>query len=156
MIIYGTLCFLVKDNKILLLKKSKELFGGGKWNAPGGKIRDGETPEEGAKREFFEETGMEAKYLEKIGTLNFFPRNIRNKPEWVVYVFVAESASGSMKRESREGVLKWFDLESVPFEEMWEDDKYWYPYLLERKKFKANFFFSGAFEKLEDHELEVL
>jgi 8-oxo-dGTP pyrophosphatase MutT (NUDIX family) len=31
-------CFILKDKEVLLLKKSKGLFGQGKWNAPGGKI----------------------------------------------------------------------------------------------------------------------
>jgi hypothetical protein len=32
------MCFILKDKEVLLLKKSKGLFGQRKWNAPGGNI----------------------------------------------------------------------------------------------------------------------
>ena len=40
-----TLCLLKKDNRILLAMK-KRGFGEGKYNGVGGKIENGETPEE--------------------------------------------------------------------------------------------------------------
>ena len=51
MTIQATLCFILKDNKILLLKKSKGLLGQGKWNAPGGKILPNEEATACAARE---------------------------------------------------------------------------------------------------------
>ncbi|HVH15393.1 MAG TPA: hypothetical protein VNA15_06715 [Candidatus Angelobacter sp.] len=44
MTIQATLCLIPKDDKILLLKKSKGLLGEGKWNALGGKILPKEEP----------------------------------------------------------------------------------------------------------------
>ena len=41
---HATLCYIVKDNKVLLLKKAKGLWGEGKWNGPGGKPLHGEDP----------------------------------------------------------------------------------------------------------------
>ena len=56
MTIQATLCFIVKDHKILLLKKSKGLLGRGKWNLPSGKILPDEEPNACEVREVFEET----------------------------------------------------------------------------------------------------
>lgn len=43
-----------KDGRILLTKRADDQT----WCAPGGSMELGETPEEAAKREFFEETGL--------------------------------------------------------------------------------------------------
>src|SRR5712664_730039 len=50
MTIQATLCFILHDNKVLLLKKNPGLFGAGKWNAPGGKLQPKETAEHCAMR----------------------------------------------------------------------------------------------------------
>lgn len=43
-----------KDNKILLVKIA---YGSGNWTLPGGRLEENESPYEGVKREFLEETG---------------------------------------------------------------------------------------------------
>ncbi|WP_028596217.1 NUDIX hydrolase [Paenibacillus assamensis] len=52
--VYG---ILVKDNKILLIRKSRGPHTG-KWDLPGGRMEFGEQPYEALKREFLEETGI--------------------------------------------------------------------------------------------------
>jgi len=39
----------------------------GKWTLPGGHLEDNEKPEDGAKREVFEETGLDVTYIDFIG-----------------------------------------------------------------------------------------
>lgn len=53
--VYG---ILIKDNKILLVQKSRGPHKG-KWDLPGGTIEFGEEPLDTLKREFQEETGIE-------------------------------------------------------------------------------------------------
>ena len=48
--------YLIKDGKVLAITYNKENIG--YYDIPGGKIEDGETPEETSIREFKEETGM--------------------------------------------------------------------------------------------------
>jgi 8-oxo-dGTP pyrophosphatase MutT (NUDIX family) len=51
--------YRLKHTTVLLLKKAGKQYVG-KWVIPGGHIDEGETPEEAAVRETFEETGIEA------------------------------------------------------------------------------------------------
>ena len=150
----ATLCVILDDGKTLLLKKSAGLFGGGKWNAPGGKMRPGEESQDCAIRETSEETGLTVNNLEKIGVLHFFKNGQRYTPDWMVDVFLTEDFHGR-PAAGREGVVKWFDIQSLPFEDMWEDDRYWCPLALGRKPFQGWFYFSGDFEKLIDHKIET-
>lgn len=52
-------CYLEVDGKILLLQQSKKKSQPGKWGVPAGKLEKQETPEQAAKRELFEETGID-------------------------------------------------------------------------------------------------
>ena len=65
-----TLCLLKKDNEILLAMK-KRGFGEGKYNGVGGKIENGETPEEAMLRETQEEISVTPTKYEKVGFLEF-------------------------------------------------------------------------------------
>jgi 8-oxo-dGTP pyrophosphatase MutT (NUDIX family) len=67
--IQATLCFILKDSSVLLLKKSPGLFGQGKWNAPGGKILPNEEPKKCVVREVFEETRLIVRNIEQVSLL---------------------------------------------------------------------------------------
>lgn len=54
------LAIVEKDGKFLAVKRSEENSSAGRWGSVSGKIESGETPEEAAKRELMEETGLEA------------------------------------------------------------------------------------------------
>ncbi len=154
MTIYATHSFILSNGKVLLLKKATGLFGEGKWNVPGGKISPEEDPADGAIRETFEETGLRIKNLEQVGLVHFYKNGRRDVPEWTGYVFVSRKFSGTLT-EGREGSLKWYSIDSLPFDEMWEDDRYWSGLVFEHKRFEAWFYYSGEFEKLLDHRIEA-
>ena len=50
---------VISNNKVLLCKRNNEGSLPGEWSIPGGKINEGETPIDGAVREFYEETHLE-------------------------------------------------------------------------------------------------
>jgi len=152
--IQATVCFILKDNEVLLLKKSKRIFGQGKWNAPGGKILSNEEPEACAAREVFEETELTVNNLERVGLLYFYKNDQHESPDWTVHAFVARQFEG-IPMDGREGRLKWFNVDALPFDEMWEDDQYWCRLALEGTRLEGWFYFSGDFEKLIDHRIEV-
>lgn len=64
-------CYLEIDGQLLLLECSSSKPEPGKWGVPAGKLEIGETPEQAAKRELFEETGIlaESSDIHAIGSL---------------------------------------------------------------------------------------
>lgn len=64
-------CYLESDGQLLLLECSPSKPEPGKWGVPAGKLEGGETPQQAAKRELFEETGIltESSDLHAIGSL---------------------------------------------------------------------------------------
>lgn len=132
-----TLCMVFKGNQILLGMK-KRGFGVGRWNGFGGKVEEGESVEQGAIRELEEESGVKAQAVQKVGVLNF---SFNSEPRILeVHVFKVSSFTGEPK-ETDEMKPEWFSFDTVPFEQMWPDDKYWFPYLPEGKLFKGSFLF---------------
>jgi len=132
-----TLCVIHKENKILLGMK-KRGFGSGRWNGFGGKLKNGESIEQGLKREIKEEAGIELTDLEKVGIIDF--EFIDNPEILEVHIFKSNNFNG-VPTESEEMKPQWFDIDKIPFSEMWPDDIYWMPLFLEGKKFKGKFLF---------------
>ncbi|MBI5153156.1 MAG: 8-oxo-dGTP diphosphatase [Parcubacteria group bacterium] len=146
------LCVVHKHPHVLLGMK-KRGFGMGKWNGFGGKVEEGETVEVAAKRELFEESGLEASVLNRVGILDFA---WKDKPdEMEVHVFLACDMKGE-PMESEEMRPEWFHVDEIPFHAMWADDKHWMPLLLADKKFKGRFVFDDQDQMLEHVLNEVL
>ena len=51
--------------------------------------------------------------------------------------------------ETEEMRPKWFDLDNIPYEEMWPDDKCWMPIFLRGEKFKGRIYFKDQNTILE-------
>ncbi len=153
----ATLCLLIKPaNKELLLAMKKRGFGMGKWNGVGGKIdleKGDKNIVDAAIRETKEEIGVKVKDLEKVAVLNFhFPYNQAWNQN--VHVFLVKNWEGE-PRESEEMLPRWFNIREIPFEEMWDDDKFWLPQVLEGKKLKAKFIFKEG-EKISEQNIEIV
>ncbi len=145
----STLCYIIKDDKILLAMK-KRGFGEGYWNGYGGKQIPGESIEDTAKRETKEEIGIEALELEKVATLTFlFPEAPKDK-KWnqEVSVFIIKRWHGEPK-ESDEMKPQWFRISEIPYDRMWDDDKYWLPMIASGKKLHGLFVFGRDFKSKE-------
>lgn len=154
MSIIATLCFIIKENQVLLIRK-KRGFGNGKWNGPGGKTNNGESIVDCVKRELNEEVGLIPINPKNQGKLEFFFGSEKQSPDWIVHVFVADEFSGSVK-ESEEALPKWFEMDKIPYNKMWEDDKYWLPSVLQGKNVNGRFFFSEDMKKLLNHKLDII
>jgi mutator protein MutT len=148
----ATLCFLIKEDKILLAMK-KRGFGVNKYNGVGGKKDDNETIENTAKRETHEEIGVIVKELEQVATLDFyFPYNLNWGQQ--VIVFLVKEWQGE-PQESEEMAPEWFDKSDMPFHKMWPDDECWLPLILDGKKVKGEFLF-GENEEIIDYKIKIL
>ena len=62
-------CFLIKDDKVVVTKYKSGNKKEGYYDIPGGKIEDGEIPEQTAIREMREETGLEVKKFKYKGNM---------------------------------------------------------------------------------------
>jgi 8-oxo-dGTP pyrophosphatase MutT (NUDIX family) len=151
--IRAVICYIRRGDDFLLLLKASGKFGGGFWNAPGGKIKVEESPEAAARREVFEETGLSVGSLENVGHLEFYFGAGKPRPDWTAEVFLIREFTGQVK-ESEEGKLEWFSKDNLPFDKMWQDDRYWLPLLVEGKKFLGTFEFSQDSKELIAHSVE--
>ncbi|KKR44391.1 MAG: NUDIX hydrolase [Microgenomates group bacterium GW2011_GWC1_41_20] len=142
----ATLVFLVKENQILLAMKRRG-FGVNLWNGVGGKITDGESVENAAKREANEEIGINLLSINKVATLNFY---FSDKPDWnqQVVVYLSDSWNGTPK-ESEEMSPKWFDINEIPYDKMWDDDIHWLPDVLKGINIEADFLFNEEQKMIE-------
>ncbi|MDD5606499.1 MAG: 8-oxo-dGTP diphosphatase [Candidatus Pacebacteria bacterium] len=146
-----TLCVIHQHPKILLGMK-KRGFGAGRWNGFGGKLEKGESIEQAAKRETKEEIGIEIKNLNKVGIIDF---QVKDDPEILqVHIFRSEEFLGE-PTETEEMKPQWFHIDEIPFKEMWQDDLYWMPLFLKKKKFKAWFLFDKDDNILEKEIKQV-
>lgn len=101
----STLCYLVVNDRLLMLRRRKEPFSN-HWTAPGGKLEPGETPLEAIQREMKEETGLHVSGL----TLRAICSERGGEAyDWLLFVFMATAFQGEVE-PSDEGELKWLPI----------------------------------------------
>ncbi len=114
----------------VLLGLKKTGFGAGKWVGLGGHVEPGEKPVAAAVREVAEESGLvvPADALQHMASIEFrFPV----RPSWdqATDVFVTSVYQGE-PAESAEVAPRWFAADALPFDQMWDDARYWLPLVL--------------------------
>lgn len=147
----GTLCYVRKGDKTLMLlrnKKERDMHEN-KWNGLGGKIESGETPEESVIREVFEESGLHIKNPSLKGVLTFPGYN--NTPHWYVFVYVATQFEGALLKQSPEGELEWVPNLDLVKLNVWKGDTIFIPWLDQERFFSAKFTYKDG--KLIDHNV---
>lgn len=79
-------------DRILLCKRNNLGSFPGMWSIPGGKMEEGESSQEGAKREFFEETAVDIDNRD-IKFIGLIPRHTRDgkKVKGLMYVYLLET-----------------------------------------------------------------
>lgn len=141
--ILSTLCYIEKNNKYLMLHRTKEDINKGKWLGIGGKFEKNESPEECIIREAKEETGLNLKSIRLRCIVTYISTNSETE---YIYVFTCDDFDGELI-ECNEGKLEWVEKNKVLHLDIWEGDKYF----LEKINNRANFFtikFEYSGEKL--------
>ena len=133
---YANLCFIMRDGRILLIRKKRGL-GSGKINGPGGRLEAGETALQAAIRETREEIGVTPTGVEEVGELFF---QFLDGYKLHVAVFAASGSEGELI-ETDEATPLWTDIDKIPYHEMWQDDPYWLPLVIEHQRFRGFFVF---------------
>ena len=80
------------QNKLLLCKRNNQGSFPGMWSIPGGKLEDSETTQDGAKREFLEETDININDIE-LKFIGLIPRTTRDgkRVKGLMYVYLLET-----------------------------------------------------------------
>ncbi len=134
----ANLCFIVRDGRVLLIRKKRGL-GAGKINGPGGRLEPGETALAAAVREVQEELRVTPQDPRHRGELFF---QFADGYSLQCSVFLAAGCEGEPE-ETEEAVPLWTPVGEIPFGEMWEDDRWWLPGMLAGGKFRGWFEFDG-------------
>lgn len=132
----ATLMFIRVGDEVLLIEKQRGI-GMGKVNGPGGKIDPGETPLECAIRETQEELCVTATGVKKMGELFFA---MSDMPDIHCHVFIADGYEGT-PTQTPEAIPLWTQVSEIPYDRMWDDDRYWLGEMLEGKTFRGRFVF---------------
>ena len=132
----ATLLFVTHNEKMLLIRKKRGL-GAGKINAAGGRLEPGETEMECAVREMQEELCVTVTDPKYAGEIDF---QFTDGYCFHLIVFTGSQFEGE-PMETDEAVPLWFNLNSIPYDEMWADDIYWLPTMMEGHRFYGRFLF---------------
>lgn len=147
-----TLCYIEKDDSYLMMHrvKKKNDMNQDKWVGVGGKLEEGETPHECARREIFEEVGIEVTKLNYRGLVTFVSDIYGTE---YMHLFTSDSYIGEIKDNCDEGNLEWVKKSEVRNLPIWEGDKIFFD-LLDRKTqfFSLKLVYEG--DKLASHTLE--
>jgi len=128
----ATLCLLVRDNQVLLAKKTRKI-GAGFWNGYGGGIDNGESARTAACRELREEAVVTASEcdLSEVARIDFHNHKA-DGGQFVcrMHVFLLEQWVGEPKPTEEMVTPTWFPFENIPFGELMLADRHWLPRVL--------------------------
>jgi 8-oxo-dGTP diphosphatase len=92
---------LIDKDKVLLIQRARKPYFG-MWSLPGGRLEAGETPEEAAAREIFEEVGLRCYRLMPIRKLF-----LGDDRRFVLQVFATEAFEGNVVTSDEVTDYRW-------------------------------------------------
>ncbi len=144
----ATVCFPVRENEILLAKKTRKI-GAGCWNGYGGGPDEGESLRDAAVRELFEECGLVASPddLLKIAIMEFH----NTKTDGSVFVarvhfYTLSVWSGNYRATEEMSDPTWFSKDNLPLDQMMPADRVFVPVALSGKKITGSAHY-GPYQK---------
>lgn len=102
---------IIKDDKILLLKRNPDTKGEDNWDLPGGLVEEGENGKDSLIREIEEGLGIDVIVRERSESWKFF----RSKDSNWVYVqnYLCDYLDGDIELSEEHIDYEWVDLEDV-------------------------------------------
>ncbi len=119
--ILSSIIYIEKNDKYLMLHRTRKVndVNKDKWIGVGGKFEEGESPEECARREVMEETGLTLLNLFYRGIVTFTSNNASAEQ---MHLFKSTSFTGELKK-CDEGELDWIGKKELLSLPIWEGDK---------------------------------
>ena len=128
-----TLCYVERGGRYLMLHRvvKENDANRNKWIGIGGKLENGESPDECVRREAREETGCELIAPRFRGLVTFVSN------EWGTEYMCLYTAAGLEGEAGTcdEGVLEWVDKDRIDALNLWEGDKIFFRLLNENAPF---------------------
>ena len=130
-----TLCYLEQDGCYLMLHRVRKAHDENhdKWIGVGGKFEDRESPEDCARREVLEETGLTLTDWRYCGIITFVSDQWETE---YMHLFHATGFTGAL-RDCDEGVLEWVPIEQVNALPSWEGDKIFLALMQQNRPFSS-------------------
>ena len=139
----ATLVYIIDPDtqEVLMAKRGAKKVGVGYWFGYGGKIEEGETPEDCAYRETLEESGgvikLKKENLERVVLMQFFNKPESNphtdEPVFEVIcfrIFQKKSDVGSSISTEEMVDPTWFPVKNIPWNEMKPGDELFVPHII--------------------------
>ncbi len=104
---------IIKDGKILLVKRTKKLLEGGKWGVIGGFMERDEDIFQTVKREVLEETGWKIDNI-TLFRIKHWPDRRNEDRQNVGFTFFANAIRQKGEKDWESDEIKWFDFNSLP------------------------------------------
>ncbi len=102
---------VLRRGEVLLVRRGDNAL----WDVPGGGADAGESPEQTARRELREETGLSVGALHSPGVFphqHTYPDG--NVVAWETHVFTADSAGGEPRASDDAAEVRWWPLSALP------------------------------------------
>ncbi len=99
--------------KVLLIERGFDPYKG-KWAFPGGFLNMDEDAETGAKRELFEETGLQNIKIEQLYTFSEVNRDPRGRVISIVYFAIVPLKKHNSIAGDDAKKVKWFNIKDLP------------------------------------------
>lgn len=135
--ILASMCYIDRGDSFLMLKRNKKNndIHNNFIISVGGKLENGESPEECVIREVKEETNLEIKNPTLRGIITFpdFEKGIN----WYTYVYTVKNFEGKITSDCPEGDLLWINKKDILERKIntWEGDFIFLKWLIKNKPF---------------------
>lgn len=136
----ATVCYLLRGSEQgteALLGLRNALFASNIWNGPGGKLNEGEDIKTGAIREVQEEINVvvDPTSIRHFATADFYYpdlKSLTHRHSWRVHYLSALRWTGELRIVEGFTELRWFLINSFPYESMMADQVAWLPLAFSR------------------------
>jgi 8-oxo-dGTP diphosphatase len=109
-IIFG---FDAGELKVLLIQRGIDPYKG-KWALPGGFLHIDENADECARRELFEETGLENVFIEQLYTFSEIDRDPRGRVITIAYYALVKPTDYKVQAGDDAKTAQWFSISMIP------------------------------------------